>query len=202
MKFKIVGAPTVEPVTLCDARNHLRIEAFGYPLAHPDDSYITALISVAREWCEQYIRRALATQTVNVVLDEFSDTMVLPITPVQSVTSIKYLDVAGVEQTLPSTVYYVDTFSGAVKLNPNQVWPTVYNRDDVITIDYKAGYTTGETLDPMPIPFPIRAAMLLIVGSLYENRQQDQMGSARITYNSLPLGVYNLLQPYRNGLGV
>lgn len=194
MKFKIVSAVEDEPVTLCDARSHLRIEAFGYPLAHPDDAYITALISVAREWCEQYIRRALSEQTISVVLDEFSNTIALPVTPVQSVTSIKYLNESGVEQTLAPTVYYVDTYSGAIKLNPNQAWPTVFNREDVITIEYEAGYTV--------IPFPIRAAMLLIIGSLYENRQQDQMGSARITYNSLPLGVYNLLQPYRAGLGV
>jgi hypothetical protein len=43
--------------------------------------------------------------------------------------------------------------------------------------------------------------MLLIVGNLYANRQEDQLGNTRISFNSLPMGVYNLIQPYRLGLG-
>ena len=56
MKYQIKTQITTEPVSLNEARTHLRIEPFGYPLCHPDDAYVQTLISVARGWCEQYTR--------------------------------------------------------------------------------------------------------------------------------------------------
>jgi uncharacterized phiE125 gp8 family phage protein len=203
MKFQITSQVTSEPITLEEARDHLRIEAFGSPLAHPDDAYITSLISVAREWCEQYTRRALATQRVSVAMNEFDPNgFRLPLAPLQSVTSIKYLDKNNTLQTLSSSVYYVDYFDAAIYLEANQRWPETSTRENAILIDYIAGYTNGVSPDTYPFPSPIRAAMLLLIGNWYENRQEDQLATSRASFNSLPMGVYNLLQPYRLNLGV
>jgi uncharacterized phiE125 gp8 family phage protein len=207
MKFRITSQVDVEPISLDEARKHLRVEPFGYPLKHPDDNYIQHLVSVSREWCEQYTRRALATQTVLVSADDFpsgesmySSAIKLPLTPLQSVTFVKYYDTDNTEQTLDPSVYYVDTFEGAIYLETSKSWPQTNGKP--ITIQYIAGYTNGESPDEYPFPFPIKAAMLLLIGNYYENRQEDLVGNTRTTFNSLPTGVYNLLQPYRMNLGV
>jgi uncharacterized phiE125 gp8 family phage protein len=207
MNFRITSQIATEPITLTDARKHLRIEAFGSPESHPDDDYIESLISVAREWCEQYTRRALATQTILASTDDFpsgdtvySTAIKLPLGPLQSVTFIKYYDTDNVLQTLSSSVYYVDYFENAIYLETNQSWPQTNGKP--ISIEYIAGYTNGESPDTYPFPFAIKAAMLLLIGNYYENRQEDLVGGTRSTFNSLPTGVYNLLQPYRAGLGV
>lgn len=203
MKYKITTQVTEEPISLEDAMKHLRVEPFGYPLCHPDEEYISSLISVSREWCEQYIRRALATQTVTLALSEFPiDGIRLPLLPIQSVTSINYLDKNNALQTFSSANYYVDYFDGVIYLDEGASWPEISLRENSIMINYVAGYTatTGENLTPLPNP--IRAAIMLMIGSFYENRQEDQLGSTKVTFNSLPMGVYNLLQPYRLNLGV
>lgn len=207
MNFRITSQIVTEPVSLSEARKHLRVEPFGSPESHPDDDYIQTLISVTREWCEQYTRRALATQTVLVSTEDFptgestySTAIKLPLAPLQSVTFIKYYDTAGVEQTLSASVYYVDTFESAIYLETNQSWPQTNGKP--VTIEYVAGYTNGESPDNYPFPYPIKAAMLLLIGNYYENRQEDVVAGTRSTFNSLPAGVYNLLQPYRLNLGV
>jgi uncharacterized phiE125 gp8 family phage protein len=202
MKYKITTQVTSEPITLSEARSHLRIEPFGYPLAHPDDSDITLIISSAREWCEQYIRRALATQTVTMSLSKFENAIELPLAPVQSVVSVKYYDTSNVLQTLDSSFYYVDYFDSVIYLEVNKTWPNTVTREIAVIIEYVAGYTKTVGTNLLPLPNPIKSAMFLLIGSLYENRQEDMLSTSRVSFNSLPMGVYNLLQSYRLGLGV
>jgi len=200
MKYQVTTKATVEPITLDEARKHLRVEPFGYPLVHPDDDYIQVAITSAREWCENYLQKALATQTVTVKLSEFADKIELPLSPVQSVTSVTYLDRSNVLQTLSTSIYYVDYFDNAIYLEPGQYYPPVSFRENSITIQYVSGYTgtTGVNV----LPSPIKSAMFLLIGSAYENRQEDYASSTKVTFNSLPMGVYNLLQSYRLNLGV
>jgi len=199
MAYKIIIAATTEPILLAEARDHLRIEAFGSPEAHPDDAKIELLISSAREWCEQYTGRALAQQTIEVAYDNFPENGIeLPLTPVISITSIKYIDPQGIENTLANTVYALDDYSQPnwIVLQANQIWPTTNGVANNVKIRLTVGNTTSN------IPKAIKSAMLLLVGNLYENRQEDIAATSRVTFNSLPLGVYNLLQPYRLELGV
>ncbi len=204
MKFRVTEQPAVEPITLEEAREHLRVTPYGSPLAHPDDDYIAALIVAARQWCEQYLRRALATQSIAVVVDELKGSIELPFSPAQAIDSITYIDTAGATQTLATSVYQLDNYSEPpmVKLKFDQDWPTTRDQEDAATITYTAGYTEGESPNTFPLPGVIRAAMLLIIGNLYENRQEDVLHGSKHAFNSLPMGVYALLQPYRLGLGV
>lgn len=201
MIVKVVTPVSAEPIMLAEARAHLRIEPYGSPLEHPDDLYVTTLISVAREWCEQYLQRALATQTLQVSVDNFSADMTLLNHPVQAVDSITYVDTTGASQTLATTVYELNEYEYSIRLKYGQSYPLVRPQEDAVTITYSAGYTNGASPDTYPFPFAIKAAMLLIVGNLYANRQEDQLGNTRLSLNSLPMGVYALLQPYRLGLG-
>ena len=199
MGYKIITAATTEPISLAEARNHLRIEAYGSPEAHPDDDKIELLIKSAREWCEEYTGRAFASQTIEMALDDFPENEIeLPITPVTSITSVKYINVSGVETTISNSTYALDDYSQPnwLILTAGSLWPITNGGANNVKIRMVVGNTSAN------IPSAIKSAMLLIVGNLYENRQEDIAATSRVTFNSLPMGVYNLLQPYRLELGV
>ena len=206
MKYKIIYQAPNEPITLCEARKHLRIVPFGYPLEHPDDNYVEQyLIPAAREWVEEYIRRPLVTKTIEVYYSDFRQAYDLPFMPVQGLDSITYLADDNTVKTVANDVYKLKVYSNDAKviLASGKEMPSDLNSEEYsITLTISAGYTNGASPDTYPLPYPIKAAMLLIIGHLYENRQEDVLGNTRISFNSLPLGVYNLLQPYRLGLGM
>lgn len=198
MAIKRIGA-AVDIITLAEARTHLRIIAYGSPLAHPDDAYITALITAAREWTEEYLERYIGTQTLELALDDFPDDIELK-GYVQSVTSVKYIDATEIEQTLSAANYTLDNYSvpAWILQATNTDWPTIADVGNAVKVRYAAGYTDTLVTNDNPCPKAIISAMLLVIGNLYENRQENtnKMNAA------LPMGVYTLLQPYRLGLGL
>ena len=129
--------------------------------------------------------------------------MVLPGSDPARDVIVKYVDVDGVEQTLAETVYSVNQFRapGEVGLAYNQSWPPARNEQGAIRVTYTAGYNIPGTspAGEYPLPAAIRAAMLLLIGNWYENREAVVVGA---TVAELPLGVQSLLQPYRLSLGV
>lgn len=108
LKFNVrrVGDVAEEPITLGEAQRHLDLDTFDSPPASDWDDWITAHIPAAREYCEQYLGRALAPRTMEYVAAAFPVASVssppgaviaLPFGPVQSVTSITYLDQAAAD---------------------------------------------------------------------------------------------------------
>lgn len=141
-----------------------------------EDNLLSSLITAAREYCENYTGRALATQTIEAMLKDFTalDFIELPMPPLQSVTSIKYKDSDGTETTMtPTTDYLVDADSpvGCVFLPYAGSWPsfTPYP-NNAVRIRYVAGY--GAT---NPIPRSIKQAMLIYVGFFYRNRDAVEL---------------------------
>jgi uncharacterized phiE125 gp8 family phage protein len=194
MATKRIGSAS-EVITLAQARKHLRIEPFGDPLEHPDDAYVTALITAAREYAEIYLGRAIGTQTLELAIDEFPDAIELR-PYVQSITSIKYIDENGDEQTIDPEDYSLDNYSSPCWVVPafERTFPTVQDIPNAVKVRYVAGFDEDN-----PVPQPIVSAMLLIIGHLYENRQQNVAG---IAINELPMGVCSLLSMYRLNVGV
>jgi len=182
MPWTVTKQPTTEPVTLAEAKLHLRVEAdFA-----DDDSLINSLVKAAREFCEGFQNRAFITQTIALSLDEFPGEVVLPMPPLQEINSIEYIDTGGVERTLDISVYDKDivTEPGRVFLKYNQSWPSVRGDINGITIDYDAGY--GDADD---VPERVKAAMKLIIGHLYEHRE----AASEVKLEELPLAVRALL---------
>ena len=185
MALKLITGPVIEPVTITEAKLHLRVD-------HSDeDTFITNLIKVAREWVEDATWRALLTQTWEMRLDTWPTLpLQMPKAPLQSIVSIKYMDEDGVESTVDSSVYDVDTYSepGRIFFKKNQVWPSVnlYERG-AVRIQFKAGW-----LAAVNVPYKLKAAMLLFIGHLYENREQIIIASG-LTPVELPMGVYALV---------
>lgn len=187
-------APTTYPVTLEEAKDH--VGATGY---EDDDKKIENMIAAATAMLDGYdgiLGRALMTQTWKVTFPDWSyDALRLPLVPVQSVSSVKYYDSDNVLQTFAPSgnwALYQDALSPFVSILSGVSWPTgLYNRLDAIEVTFVAGYGTK----PDDVPAPIRSAILLIVGHLFENREQVTIGNMQAT--ELPWGVPQLISPYR-----
>lgn len=161
-----------------------------------EDAYIESLITSAREYCEAFTRRALATQTIEAYFDRFPITgrLELPRPPLQSVISVKYKDSAGAETTMEAnTDYIVDDESniGAIVLPYGKSRPSFEPYAvNPIRVRYVAGYSESN-----PIPKSIKRAMLLLIGHWYENRE----ATSRNTSKEIEFAVKALLSIWKCG---
>jgi uncharacterized phiE125 gp8 family phage protein len=178
MTLMLITAPTAEPVTLAEAKAHLRVDTVA------DDALIGMLIQSARQAAEQFTGRALITQTWERVLHAFPDGAIkLGMPPVASITSLKYIDIAGVEQTYSSAGYTLDAVNMPGWLYPSVAYPTWPSTQadaiNAVRVRFACGYgATGST-----VPATVRSWMLLRIGTLYEHRQEVIAG---ISLNELP----------------
>lgn len=160
MALKLISAPTAEPITLAEAKLHLRVDSTD------DDSYITALIVAARQAAEHITERALLPQTWEMALDSLDGEIQLLKPPLVSITSFQYVDVDGVLQTY--TGYALDNYSEPARLTPSYGtdWPVTRDQANSVLIRFVAGYA-----DAASVPQEIKSWILLRIGSLYENRE-------------------------------
>ena len=158
---RIFAEPAEEPITLTKAKEHLRI-------THTDeDAKILNLIKAARISAEMFTSRKFVTQTWEQILDEFPDVIELEYAPVQSITHVKYYDTNNAFQTLASTEYALTKREPAwVHEEVDKTWPSTEDKRDAVEIRYIVGYGTSND-----VPEPIKQAMYLAVGWLYENRE-------------------------------
>jgi uncharacterized phiE125 gp8 family phage protein len=193
MPTKVITAPTYEPISAADVAEYIRVDDLA-----EDQLLLDGMITAARQYLEQYLSRPIATQTLEEALTGWADPIVLD-SSLQSVTSIKYLDLNGVEQTLASNQYLVDTYSEPAQITPayNVEFPELYAVPNNVKIRYVAGYTSGGSPDLNPMPKPLRFAMMLIIGDLYANREAG--GDKPYQINPT---VERLLQFYRLNMGV
>lgn|SRR5574337_1304521 len=189
MITRLYTAPAVEPVTLEEAKNHLRVDL------DDDDSLIESLVRAAREHAEVFTGRALISQTWEAYLDEWpkGDSISLPYPPLKSVTGVYYTGTDGNETELAGTEYAVDTVSikGRVVLKSGKSWPSAeLGPLNPIRIRFVAGY--GDTA--LGVPEGIRSAIKLILGTLYQYRETIIIGTI---VSEMPMAIDSLLWPYR-----
>ena len=181
-----IAAPASEPLDLATAKLHCRVDGSD------DDTLITALIVAAREQAEHETGRALVTQTWELVHDAFPEAFVLRRAPIQSVTSLKYLDSAsGAEQTLDPADYLLDKDSepGYVVPGYGNAWPSTWPVPNAVRCRYVCGYGNAAA-----VPQAIKQWLLLAIGTMYAQRET----AAAIQMNSLPDRFWaGLLDPYR-----
>ena len=183
LKNAVTTAPSVEPVTLADAKIHLRTVTGD---TSEDSAVISPIITAARVYCENITGRALAAQTVKAYPEAWG-LWRLPRPPITAVTSIKYYDVDDTEYTLAATEYQSDMIDGRILIKEN---PDEELRDmNPIVVEYTAGYTTGNTC-----PQTIRQAMLLLIAHWYQNREAVITGSVSA---EVDIGVRRLLNQYK-----
>lgn len=199
MALKLITAPASLAVTLTEAKAHLRVTSSD------QDTIITAQTNAAIGKAESFMGRALIDQTWDLYLDAFPTeaplTIQIPKPPLIEVQSIKYDDAAGVEQTISAASYIVDTASqpGKVSLALNASWPIARNTINSVRIRFRAGYLDNSSPPIAAVPFDIKAGVLLILGGLFEYREEQIVGD---TAAELPMGSENLLRPHRVLLGM
>lgn len=189
---KVITAAIEDPVTLAEAKTHLREDGSD------QDSLITDLISAATEHAESFMGRALISRTLDYYLDTFpgdDEAIKLPLPPLIEVTGVFYIDADGVEQEF--TDFEVDTAGapGRIYTGPNTDWPDPRVSANAVRVRYRAGYVDT---DPSPntgsVPKDIKAAIKLIVGTLYENRETVVTGQSAVM---MPLSAEHLLRRRR-----
>lgn len=152
--------PTVEPITLTEAKNHLRYDGTE------ENDYITALISVARDYIEQYTGQYWASASFALLFDTFPSLdypfdLVIP--GITSVDSVTYLDETQASQTISSGT---TLDSERRQLRYNTTWP-LYSIG--VRIEVTAGVDNAASPSEV-IPNAIRHAILLVIADLYNNR--------------------------------
>jgi uncharacterized phiE125 gp8 family phage protein len=192
MALSLVTPPGDEPLSIEEAKAHLRIDTTD------DDLQVESLIVAAREYCESYTHRAFISQTWDLKLDGFpAGDLWLPLPPVSSVTSVTYVDVNGVTQTWPTSQYLTDLPAGpkarAARITPQYmlIYPMTRQIMASVTVRFVCGYGTS----PGTLPGAIRAAMLLLIGNWWTNREAGEL--IRASADVLPFGVDALLWPYK-----
>lgn len=147
MSLIVVTPPSAEPVSLEEAKAHLKVD-------HTDeDDFITTVITAALEYCEGFQARAYISQTLELTLDQFpsESSFKVPRPPLQSVASITYTDTDGTAAVMAATDYLVDTRSqpGRVALGYSKSWPSVTLQPvNGVVVRLTAGYATPFTADP------------------------------------------------------
>lgn len=177
-----VGAAAVV-VTLTEAKLHLRVDHAD------DDDLIGALVAAATEQVSEMTGLILGAESWQFSVPRPVSTLVLPIAPVSSVTAITYLDADLVQQSADPDGF--DLFSDARRpwLQPvsGGTWPVCADRPDAITLTVSAGLAA--------LPAALKAAILLLTGHLYQQREAVSDGQMA----EVPISVRALIEPHRRG---
>lgn len=197
MKTVLLTTPSTEALRLGDIKRHLRLSTG----VTNEDKQLKIYRAAARDRVEAYLGKKLISQRWYCYFDNWSsgDSLTLPYSPVSSAPSsaIVYKKSTGASTTFSSTAWEVDTASdpGRIALGYGEDWPTdtLWNVNP-IRVEFKVGYSSHST----GIPEAITNAMLLLVGHLYENREEITVTALGKTVQQLPKAAHYLLAPYRN----
>jgi uncharacterized phiE125 gp8 family phage protein len=143
-----------------------------------EDTYLEAIITAARRRVEDWLGRALITQTWNFYYSAFPecDSFTLQKGTLQSVTSVKYTDSDADETTIAGTVYESNTAAipGEVTLKYGQSWPTaVLKTVNPINIEAVVGYGDAAS----DVPKNVRQAIMILCEDMYEQRGEVITGT-------------------------
>lgn len=181
----LVVTPPDPVITLQEAKEHLRVRS-----AH-EDALIDGLIAAATghiDGPDGWLGRAIGVQTLEARFgwhESGYDFLSLPYPPVIDLVSVEYLDVAGATRAVLAAELAL--MGSTLAWGTTAPWVGGSLDREAVRVRYRAGY---ETLPPA-----IRAAILLMVGDLYENRSTTTSGSSNPIVISTT--VERLLAPFR-----
>lgn len=187
MALALIGGPASEPVTVSEAKAHLRLDGSA------EDLLIASLIVTSRLHVEAALGLALIRQGWRLTLDRWPDDGVLrfPLRPIRSITEIVVRAADGTPAVVPSETYLLDGQALRPRLVARDAkWPAPGLEANGIEIAFEAGI--GDAAED--VPQPIRHALLLLVAHWYEHRDPLEIGSVAA---AIPAAVSDLLRPYR-----
>jgi uncharacterized phiE125 gp8 family phage protein len=189
MPLILTAGPSVEPVSLADAKAHARVDGDA------EDTLICSLILAARLHVEHCLGLALISQSWSLYLDRWPDApfVELPLAPLISVDAVRLYSPTGSSATLDPGLFIVDAASRRPRLalHQGQSWPAPGRSVNGIEVAFTAGY--GDTEDD--VPAPVRLAVKMLVAHWYEAREPVLLGERA---DPVPATVASLIAPYRS----
>ncbi|HVZ05134.1 head-tail connector protein [Hyphomicrobium sp.] len=187
MHLVMTSPPAAEPVTVADAKAHMRIDGDA------EDVLIGSLLLTSRLHIETALSLALITQSWTLMLDCWPDArqLDLPLAPLSSVREVRVKDASGNATVVPEQNYLVDIASRPPRLVWNNCTPPLPGAPaNGIEIDLSAGF--GDDADS--VPAPLKHAILMLTAHWYEHRDPQEIGGegARI-----PDAIGDLINPFR-----
>jgi len=186
-------APTSEPVTLAETKQHLNIDHAD------DDNLLQGFIVAARHQAENYMKRQIMPATFKYIFRDFRNStqivelMRSPLSTVSSNVSIEYRDSNNSTQTIAATAYDVDfeRVPGRIYPSYNNTWPSdiLSDHPKSVQVTYVSGYT-----DRAAVPQLIKNWIMQRVGVMYEYREELTPDSFTNIGHDYTMG---LLDPFR-----
>lgn len=176
MSWSVLTPPVAEPVTLDEAKAHLRLDGTA------EDSYVESLISAARSHVEAACSRAIMPQTWRGVFNSFASVR-LSGGNVREIVEINYYDATNTQQVFED---FYAVLGDNPTIQPKDGWPAIYSRVDAVTVDIAVGYEQ--------VPEAIKQAILLLVAHWFNHREAVSIGAPVAT---VPMAVDSLIFPYR-----
>lgn len=168
----LASQPASEPLTLAETKTYLKISNEN------DDTLITSLITTVRVSAEEFLRSSLITQSWKLSYDKYAPAcVVLPMGPVQSVTSVTAITRSGSSSAISSSSYYLSDGNRRLVFDASPL-------SHRIEIIYVAGYGAAAE----NVPSPIRFGMLAHIAAIYDGRAGG---------HSLPKQAVDFYLPYR-----
>lgn len=187
MSSILLSGPSVEPVTLDDAKAFLKVETAD------DDDVIAALIAGARVHVEAQTRRALINQSWRLVRDAWPDDGRVPILPVplRQLTAARVYRLDGTTVSIDPAGFIAETAAAPAVLSFANGAPPAPGRVVAgIELDIIAGYGDAAS----DVPADLRQSIRLLVAHWYENRGLIAVGQQ---VAMLPASAAALIAPYR-----
>ena len=162
-QWAVTTDPTEEPITASEVKTYARIDGSD------EDTLIESYIVAVRQAAEQYLGRALITQTITMLLDSWpGDVVKLPRPPLISITGVYTTDESDSDTVYASSNYFVQTIPepGELVIKFGYTFPTNTERyKGGFKIIYVAGYGDADS-----VPNNIKEALKMWVTYIYENR--------------------------------
>lgn len=175
----------------------LAAEIVGYQPNTRDDATIALKLAEATDWVQEATARQFIQATYLQTWCDWQTVFIPDISPLYSVASVKYYDVNGVQQTLSSSEYWVDTSTipGKIVFKPSFTYPAVEDgRPSAIEVRFVAGYTNADA-----VPAAAKQAIKLLAKYWYEKREaatiadSAELNSTSPTYGEIPFGVFSIV---------
>ena len=180
MSLKRTVAPTEDPLSLAEVKDHIRWESSA-----ADEAQIMIYLrsAVAQfDGAQGLLNRCIVTQTWELKLDGFplaefpspvglrKSQIHIPLPPLQSVTSVQYIDADGTTQTLAASKYKVlnvasPTRAALIEEAFGETWPATRHESESVTVTFVAGYGGREA-----VPEHIRHLLLFTIQDAYDGR--------------------------------
>ncbi len=183
MSAFLVAGPAIEPVSIADIRDWLKIDT------SEEDTLLTTLVATARAALERHVRRAFVSQTWRFIYASTATdgAMRLPLAPLLSVVELRVYDAAGAITSAPPEAIELDLDADrpAVRL----LDADLVGKAARIEIDATLGYGAAA----IDVPAPLRQAIRMLVAAWHGRRGDSGPDGGAL----LPESVAAIVSPYR-----